>query len=354
MIVQNSNGLNISCQGTTLQPNLTIERARKIEQLRQQPKFNSHCHLGGEIPIAFIKKFATDEQLEAIEKGFAEIAKGKKYEDAFFIFPLISEVINTHEKLIEGTYQTCKKFQDDNNQLVLMRTGLKVLENKSYEDYLISVLEGIKKAKQEFLQQNPPKHFSLLLMLSIKRSSDINFAKTTIDLALKYQAQGVIGIDISDISTQGNIKPILPEIIRGKDAGLKIAVHMGESPNETDQMLIINSLKPDVIDHGVNLCDEARDWVNDNKVPVTVCLTSSLVTKMHPEDQLHPQLVNCLNHEHPTHFGTDDSTVFGDTSLTEELYKLHPQLDVEQIVEIAEKSFQNAQLWFEELQVCKL
>lgn len=82
-------------------------------------------------------------------------------------------------------------------------------------------------------------------------------AQLTVDLALKYRDNGIIGIDISDISTTGNIMTIIPELLRAKENGLKIAVHMGESMNEQDQMLIINELKPDLIDHGVNLCDEA-------------------------------------------------------------------------------------------------
>jgi len=39
-------------------------------------------------------------------------------------------------------------------------------------------------------------------------------AKLTVDLALKYHTQGVVGIDISDLSTIGDINAIIPELLR--------------------------------------------------------------------------------------------------------------------------------------------
>lgn len=303
----------------------------KFEILRSLPKYNSHCHLGGEIPMATLLKYANIAQVQALEKAISEIASGKEYEKAFCIFPLISQIINTHEKLKEATYQTCQRFKFDNNNVVLMRTGLKVLEDKGYEDYLTTVLDGIEEAISD--------DFNLFLMLSLKRSSSLEMAKLTVDLALKYRERGIVGIDISDVSTIGDINTIIPELLRAKESGLKLAVHMGESTQEQDQMLIIHELKPDLIDHGVNLCKEALEWVREQNVPVTICLTSSLATKMHDPTTLHPWITEHLKSEHPIDFGTDDSTVFGNIFLSNELYRLCSDLEFEKIVQIAKNSF---------------
>ncbi len=37
------------------------------------PKYNSHCHLGGEVPLATVQKYSSPDQMEAIQKGFAAI-----------------------------------------------------------------------------------------------------------------------------------------------------------------------------------------------------------------------------------------------------------------------------------------
>lgn len=221
-----------------------------------------------------------------------------------------------------------------------MRTGLKCLENKNYEDYLKTVLDGI--------QQASSKNFTVLLMLSLKRSSSLEMAKLTVDLAIEYREKGVVGIDISDISTTGDIRTILPELLRAKKNGLKMAVHMGESALEQDQMLIINQLEPDFIDHGVNLCKEAEAWVKERCIPVTICLTSSIAIKMHSPNSAHPWITNYIESEsrHPIDLGTDDSTVFGNISLSDEFFTLYPNLEFEKIVQIANDSFLRAKKIF--------
>ncbi|MDP1879307.1 MAG: hypothetical protein Q8K60_00025 [Parachlamydiaceae bacterium] len=306
----------------------------KFQILKKLPKFNSHCHLSGEIPLETLIKFANQVQKQALKNAMTAISCGQDYEKAFSIFPLISQIINTHEKLKEATYQTCCSFKSDNNQIVLMRTNLKSLENRDYEEYLKTVFEGIRKATSD--------DFNVLLMLSLKRSSTLEMAKTTIDLALKYREMGVVGIDISDISTIGDISILIPELLRAKESGLKIAVHMGESPLEEDQMLIINELHPDMIDHGVNLCKDAKKWIKQENTPVTVCLTSSIATKMHDSNQIHPWIKRYLkNNDQKIHLGTDDSTVFN-KCLTDEYFKLYPDIGFEKVVQIANESFKLA------------
>lgn len=324
----------------------SLSNGKKFEILKALPKYNAHCHLGGEIPAATLLKYGSPAQIQALTQAMSEIASGKEYEKAFCIFPLISQIINTHEKLKEATFQTCQQFKCDNNQVVLMRTSLKQLDNRDYEEYLKTVLEGIQEAASD--------DFNIFLMLSLKRSSSLEMAKLTVDLTLKYREKGLVGIDISDISTIGDIKTIIPELLRAKENGLKIAVHMGESAQEQDQMFIIRELKPDLIDHGVNLCEEAKEWIKKQNIPVTVCLTSSIATKMHHQTSPHPWITEHLKSEHPIDLGTDDSTVFGNIVLSDELFRLCSDLEFDKILQIAEKSLVRARSFFSTFSVFKL
>jgi adenosine deaminase len=140
----------------------------------------------------------------------------------------------------------------------------------------------------------------------------------------------------------------MQELVRAKENGLKIAVHMGESTEELDQMLIIDKLEPDLIDHGVNLCKEAENWVRKQNIPVTICLTSSIATKMHNPKNIHPWITNYLESEgnHSIDLGTDDSTVFGNIFLSDEFFKLVPVLEFEKIVQIANESFERSKKIF--------
>lgn len=313
---------------------LSDKDREKLKILKSLPKYNSHCHLGGEVPLKLLLNHANPHQKKALIKAISETASGKDYESAFEIFPLIGQIINTCKKLEEATYQTCLQFKADNNQVVLMRTGLKQLKGKSCEDYLKAVLSGIRRATSE--------NFKVFLLLSLKRASTLEMANLTVDLALKYRAEGIVGIDISDRSTVGDIRAISAPLLLAKENHLKIAVHMGESSDELDQETIFTGIKPDLIDHGVNLCKEAKDWVKEQNIPVTVCLTSSLATKMHKAEDPHPWPMEYDENGHPIDLGTDDSTVFGNISLSEELLKLCSYFELEKVIQIATESFERS------------
>jgi adenosine deaminase len=157
------------------------------------------------------------------------------YQSIFQVFSIVSHIVNTDSKVEEGTYALCQSLKADGVVYAEIRTGLKDLGN-GVESYLQSVLRDMKRAQTD--------QFKSTLLLSLQRSSSLLFTKQTIDLALQYQDKGIVGIDISGDSTLGNIETSLPEILRAKEAGLSLTVHMGESPLEKDQKHILEILHP--------------------------------------------------------------------------------------------------------------
>ena len=66
------------------------------------------------------------------------------------------------------------------------------------------------------------------LLLSIDRREDISAAMRTVELAEKYQEQGVVGIDLSGNPSVGSWDDWLPALQRARDEGLKITAHAAE------------------------------------------------------------------------------------------------------------------------------
>jgi adenosine deaminase len=281
------------------------------ETIRQMPKAELHLHLGGSYPIEYLRTIATPEQIAALESGLDQLAGGIEYQKVFFAFGLVSQIINTEKRVEEGTFALCQVLQADGVMYVEIRTGLKDFGN-GYRGYLKAVLRGIERAQRG--------DFKARVLLSIQRSSTVEFATATIDLALEYRNHGVVGIDISGDSTVGDITPILPIILRAKKHGLAIALHIGESPLEKDQMLLLETLEPDRIGHGVHLTPDAYAWIRAHKTPVEVCLTSSELTTMVDHHSSHPGIEYYKN-DHPIVISTDDPLIFR-TTLTQELLML--------------------------------
>ncbi len=302
-------------------------------QFQQIPKAELHLHLGGSFPIDYLFAIATESQKEALVRHLDQIASRIAYREAFQVFSLIGQIVNTDEKVEKGTEYLCRALKEDGVVYTEIRTGLKDLGN-GLEGYLQSVLRGIRKEISE--------DFHVRLLLSVQRSSSLAQAKNTVDLALKYKGQGVVGIDLSGDSTLGQVETILPELKRAKEGGLYLAVHMGESPHETGQMRILEELQPHRIGHGVHLSEDAIDWIFENRTPIEVCPTSSVLVRMIDKYDEHPGLSYHFQ-GHPVVICTDDPLIFQNT-LSGEFQVLCEQtpLSEEQLLQIAKAAIEHA------------
>jgi adenosine deaminase len=300
-------------------------------EFQQLPKAELHLHLGGSFPREYLFSIATTTQQEEVTQALDLVAQRMDYHAAFRVFGLIAQIVNSEEKLQNGVSRLCELLEEDHVRYVEIRTGLKDL-GQGTEEYLKAVVKGIHEAVATQLKAK--------IVLSLQRSSSVKIVQETIDLALKYQDQGVVGIDISGNSTIGQVEQIIPDLMRAKKQGLAFTIHMGESPEETDQMLLLTRLEPKRIGHGVYLSDEAKAWVLSHKVPLEVCLTSSVLVKMIDDYKQHPGL-GFFRLGHPIVFCTDDPLLFS-TTLSQELLYAHELcgLSTEDIKQLVESSFE--------------
>jgi adenosine deaminase len=305
-------------------------RGITLEEIRQIPKAELHLHLGGSYPLNYLKTIATLQEFNALKKGIDQFVSGIDYTQCFFVFDLINKIVNTNQRVEDGTYHLCRELQKDGVTYVEIRTGLKDLDS-GFEDYLKAVINGIAKASNN--------NFKAKVLLSIRRASSLNYVQSTIDLALKYKNRGVIGIDISGNSVTGDIISVLPVLIEGKNKGLSFVVHMGESPLEKGQIVLLEQLQPVRIGHGVHLLPEALDWIKINKIPVEVCLSSSVCVRMVNDYISHPGL-QLYSEDHPIIICTDDPLIFRTTLTQEYMYfAQEKKCSLEQLKHLIKKSY---------------
>lgn len=291
--------------------------SEKLAYFQSIPKAELHLHLGGAYPREYLYSIATEEEKQTLEMALDNVSKKLDYHEVFHVFQLISKIVNSEEKVRKGVESLCVALKKDGVKYVEIRTGLKNLRNGT-EAYLNAILEGLR-------VQNT-KDFQAKILLSLQRNSSVSIIRETIDLALKYQNQGVIGIDISGDSTIGQTHLILPELLRAKKLGLSFALHIGESPKEEDQMQLLTSLCPVRVGHGVHLSREAEEWILSNKIPLEICLTSSVLVQMIDQYDEHPGIAY-FRKGHPVVFCTDDPLLFS-TSLSQELLFAHEKANL--------------------------
>lgn len=302
-----------------------------LDFFQRLPKAELHLHLSGSYPKEYLFSIASVEEKEKLENILTQVRGRVDYHDAFYVFQCVHRIVNTEEKVAKGVEALCLALKEDGISYVEIRSGLKNLGSGA-EAYINAILDGIKCQNSE--------RFQATLLLSLQRNSSPSSVRETVDLALKYRERGIVGLDISGDSTVGQIDPILPELLRAKKEGLPFVIHIGESPKECEQIKLLSLLTPVRVGHGVFLSKEALDWVVSNRVPLEVCLTSSLLVQMIDQYDQHPG-ISLFKEGHPISFCTDDPLIFT-TTLSQELLLAHKMghLSKEEIKKIAEQSFQ--------------
>lgn len=297
------------------------------------PKAELHLHLGGAYPKSYLFSLATEEQKEKLERALSSVANRVSYKEVFTVFEIVRQLVDTEIKVQRGVEALCRELKRDNVVYVEIRTGLKDLSHGA-EAYLQAVLAGIEAEKAN--------RFTAKVLLSLQRNSSLESARKTIDLAIKYQSRGVAGIDLSGDSTVGDVMTIREELERAKNAGLPFIVHIGEDPREKDQLFLLETLQPDRIGHGVHLTHQAKEWILNKKIPLEVCLTSSVLVQMIDDLEEHPGIA-MLRLGHPVVFCTDDPLLFSVT-LSDELFRAYRfgGLSLEEISEANRMAFEYA------------
>lgn len=326
----------IPTESISLSPSLQLQEL--IKEMAQIEKVELHFHIGGSWPLSYLKSIADPQLFAELLHVLEQINEVINYDDGFKVFALISKIVKTTQHVEDGIVAICDELSKDRVTYAEFRTGLKKLEDASdLESHLQAVLRGIKRGTA----QNPLK---VGLILSLRRDTSKADADKIIELATKYRHEGIIGIDLSGNSTIGNGSQIWPALELAKAHDFPITLHIGESEKETpqQQMHELKTLNPQRIGHGALLCDTAKEFIRNQKIPVELCLTSALKFSMIKKPEEHFAL-ELLREDHPVVICTDDPLIL-QVSLSDECARIAQLLGISknQIQELQEKALKYA------------
>ncbi len=126
------------------------------------------------------------------------------------------------------------------------------------------------------------------LIFCLAREFAYELNEIIVNKAIKYQARGVVGIDLAGpesmnlelrVTDAGRYEALFK---KARDAGLKTTVHTGETPHTSGEgvIAVLRHLKPDRIGHGIRAAynQEALDRLRDSGTVLEICPTSNLAT----------------------------------------------------------------------------
>ncbi|XP_012504942.1 PREDICTED: adenosine deaminase-like protein [Propithecus coquereli] len=295
----------------------------KTDFYLELPKVELHAHLNGSISSNTMKKLIAKKPDLKIDDQMTMIDKGKKrtLEECFQMFQTIHQLTSSPEDILMVTKDVIKEFADDGVKYLELRSTPR-RENATgmtKKTYVESVLEGIKQSKEENLD------IDVRYLIAIDRRGGPSVAKETVKLAEEFflSTEGIVlGLDLSGDPAVGQAKDFLEPLLEAKKAGLKLALHLSEIPNQKKETQILLGLLPDRIGHGtfLNSCEEESldlvDFVRQRRIPLELCLTSNIKSQTVPSyDQHHFGFWYSI--AHPSVICTDDKGVFA-TLLSQE------------------------------------
>lgn len=329
---------------------------KQLQFLQALPKAELHAHLNGSIPLPCLQALAKqrtqnaeDSRLpEHVIAGLDVLSDGlelHEISDFFGLFPAIYASTSTPQALSFVTQHVLSHFLDPQAgggppQCIYLelRSTPRTTEHMSREQYLEAVLDQVEKY--------PPQ--TAALIVSVDRRMSLEDVMECVDLSISLKSSGrrVVGIDLCGDPLSGDMNDFLPQFLRAKEAGLKITVHIAETPENTEEdTLKLLSFGPSRLGHATFLSAKAQDVVVKERIPVEICLTSNILCKTAKSlDDHHIRWFLARNH--PISICTDDILPFRNSLVGEyALLLAEPPfglgLSEDEIKRIAEMGFES-------------
>lgn len=271
--------------------------------IESMPKIELHAHLSGSIRsktlIELLPEGVNASDIDAL------LTTNRTFEDCFRIFPLIHKSITCYERLYRVTLEIVEDYAKDNVKYLELRSCPRALEeNSERKDYVETVLRAMRDGEKRY------PGIICRFILSLNRRRSIEDAEEVLNLALKYQSDGVVGLDVSGPRGDMTFKNFKHLLQIGKENGLGITFHLAEWDDKEEVEGVLNNLHlVDRIGHAVFLTPDQVRRFQESNMSVEFCPTSNVFGKIVKsyEEHVFQSWINCQN---SMTFNTDDSALF--------------------------------------------
>lgn len=170
-------------------------------------------------------------------------------------------------------------FQADGVVHLELRTTPRAIpENGITKDDYVKVVLGILNA----WNKNAATSMRAYLILSVDRRNSIAQAEEVVDLCIKYQSAGVVGIDLCGDPAKGDVRVFTGPFARAKAAGMKMTLHFAEAKASASdaELETLLSWKPDRLGHVIHVKEEYCRIIERENIGVELCLSCNVHARM--------------------------------------------------------------------------
>ena len=242
-------------------------------------KVELHLHLDGSVRESTIAELL-NKKLEDIKDKLHVNDYNSSLTEYLTKFDMPIKVMQTKENLKRIARELGEDLKKDDVIYAEVRFApqLHTKEGLSYDDVVLSVIEGFKKC-----------NIKINIILCMMRGASYIDNFKTIEVAEKYLNKGVVALDLAGDEKHYKTKDYEELFKIAKEKKIPFTIHAGEA-DDASSVLDAISFGAKRIGHGIRIIDDenAIGEVIKNKVTLEVCPTSNFQTKVVDLYKNHP------------------------------------------------------------------
>ena len=265
--------------------------ARLRELLRRLPKAELHCHLDGSLRPATMLELAREKGVsmpapdaEALRE-YMTVRDAHNLEEYLERFAVTLSVMQSEESLERVAYELAEDAAHDGVRYIEVRYApvLNVREGLSLEQAVEAPLRGLARAERE--------HgiIARVIVTAIRNMSPA-VSQELAELAVAYRHRGVVGFDLAggEMGHPARLHARAFEYARCHD--LACTCHAGEGDGADSVRQAVHVCGADRLGHATRLIEDTSltDYCNDHRIPLEICLTSNVQTRVASSYAMHP------------------------------------------------------------------
>jgi adenosine deaminase len=315
------------------------------ELLRRLPKAELHCHLDGSVRPETLLELGREHGVEMPRKEPGALADYMRVDDARHLedylkrFEVTLSVMQHHDAVERIAYELVADAAADGVRYIEIRYApvLSTRAELSMEDAVEATIAGIRRGEAEFGTVGR-------LIVCALRNNDQREAMEHAELAVALHGRGVVGFDLAGPEA-GNPASRWGDAFRyARENDLPCTCHAGEGWGAESVRDAVHRCCVHRIGHGTRLFEDAAltDYVRDRRLPIEICLTSNVQTRVvgslgeHPFRRYFDLGLNVV-------LNTDNRLMSG-TTLTDEYVAAanHLRFSFDELAEVAINGFESA------------
>ena len=267
------------------------ESARLHELLRRLPKAELHCHLDGSLRPQTMLELARETGVAMPAKDadalreYMTVSDAQNLEQYLERFAVTLSVMQSESALERVAYELAEDAARDGVRYIEVRYApvLNVREGLSLEQAVEAPLRGLARAETD--------HgiIGRVIVTAIRNMSP-GVSQELAELAVAYKHRGVVGFDLAggELGHPASAHAKAFSYVRSHD--LACTCHAGEGDGPESVRQAVHVCGAHRIGHATRLIEDASltDYCNDHRIPLEICLTSNVQTRVAPSYSLHP------------------------------------------------------------------